>query len=131
MFYKRVKFLHSVVVNANGNAIIGGSVFALPNFESGSASPILAVNDASYDPYSTTNGATTGWLTTIVGSTGLNLDTNIHTRAYVQSAHLKFRLTGVSNYEKKGTIHMFEDVDKSIRYGTSAADATYLKAFLN
>lgn len=120
MFYKKIKYQDTITVNSAGHCFVGGSMFALAGFDKTStASPILYANQTTYDPTITTNSLTGGWNLAIIGPTGLNVSLSEVKRQYVQSAHIKVSITGVSNLNKQGQIHMFEDVDHSYRYGTS------------
>jgi len=121
LFYKRVKYQDTIVVNSSGNCFVGGQMGALPQFNTSStASPILYANQTGYSPTSTTNFVTGGCNLSIIGTTGVNLSGASVSRAYVQAAHLRISLTGVSNLNKQGQIHIAEDIDDSVRYDTAA-----------
>ena len=131
MFYKRIKYQDTITVNAAGHCFVGGSIFGIAGFDKTStASPILYANQTGYDPTTTTNNLTGGWNSAIIGSTGLNVSSTEVESQYVQSAHIKVSLTGVSNLNKQGQIHMFEDVNRYYRLGNST-DTVYNDLFVN
>lgn len=130
MFYKTIKYQDSLQVNNNGHAFAGGSIGSLAMFDKAStASPILYATTA-YDPTSITNTTVGGWNTAIIGDSGCNVTGLEVTSQYVLSAHIKVSLTGVSNLNKQGQIHMFEDTDYSARYGP-VTDTTQNNVLLN
>jgi len=87
-----------------------GSPAFLPKFGNLSTSScILYVNEAAYNPTSTSNALTGGWNTNIVGTNGINLNTSAFTNGVMQNFHVQFELTGVSTLNKQGQIHLFED----------------------
>lgn len=120
MFYKKVKYQDTLQVSNLGHAFIGGSVAQLAVFAKDStASCILYCNDAAYNPNSKTNSITGGWNKDILGASGLNVEKTEISNQYILSAHIKVSLTGVSNLNKQGQIHIFEDVDDTCRFGIS------------
>lgn len=130
LFYKRVHYQDILTVNSSGNAFIGGCPRLLGMFSAGStASPILYSNDTNYDPNSNTNATTGGWNTNIIAN-GVNIDPNIFTQSKVMKVLLSVSITAVSNLNKQGQIHIFEDIDKNSYYGTST-DTTRNDLLLN
>lgn len=131
MFYKTVKYQDTLQVNALGHAFLGGSIYHLALFaKDADASCILYSNAASYDPNSKTNSLIGGWNKNVLGSSGLNVDKNEISNQYILSAHMKFSLTGVSNLNKQGQVHIFEDVNDICRYGL-ASDTAMNSALVN
>jgi hypothetical protein len=82
-------------------------------------SPVLYANQSGYDPDATSGMALTGgWNTAIIA--GTNLVANAFSNARVSSAHVSFQITGVSNLNKQGTIHMAETTETEYWVGGSA-----------
>jgi hypothetical protein len=122
MFYKRVRYQDTLEVNANGSCFVGGSLAGLVIRDKTSTNSTLLYSNASgYDPTSTGNSIVGGWNTDIIGPSGLNLDKLAFTRAVLQSAHLKISVTGVSNLNKQGQIHIMEDMADVVYSGTSSS----------
>ncbi len=131
LFYKKVKYQDTLQVNASGHLFIGGCIRALSAFgNSSTTSPILYANQSGYSPTSTSNALTGGWNLTLVGSSGINIASAEIPRQYIMNAHLSFSLSGVSNLNKQGQIHMFEDLNATARYG-AAGDLVYNSALVN
>jgi hypothetical protein len=130
-FYKRVLYQDTLTVNATGNLLIMGSPGVLPKFgNSSTASCILYVNEAAYNPTSTTNALTGGWNTNILGTNGINLNIAAFETGTIQNFHVQFELTGVSNLNKQGQIHLFEDQWDTAYYG-NAGDVTVNELIAN
>jgi hypothetical protein len=131
IFTKRVRYQDSIQVNSSGAALIALQPVALTKFNNSStASPVLYVNQTAYNPDSTTNALTGGWNTSIVGSSGLNITGGVFGGGRVASVHVVFEITGVSNLNKSGTIHLAEQTEANYRYGTSA-DTTHSEILAN
>lgn len=131
VFVKRVNYQDSLTVNSNGHAIVILQPAALQRWAiTSTASPVLYSNSSVYDPNSNTNGVSGGWNTNFISQAGLNLISGVFSKVRVQSLHLTVQLTGVSNYNKKGTIHIAEDVDDKLRFGI-ATDAQYNNFLIN
>jgi hypothetical protein len=108
-----------------------GSPFILPRFgNTSTSSAILYCNDATYDPTSTSNSITGQWNLNLIGSSGSNLAPAAFELGEMQSFHIDVELTGVSNLNKQGQIHLFEDTYYVARYGNST-DTNYNSALLN
>jgi hypothetical protein len=120
VFAKRARYQDTIQVNSSGAALIALQPAALYRFGSTStSSPVLYVNETSYNPDSTTNALTGGWNTNIVGTSGTNISTLAVNRSRVASMHVTFEITGVSNLNKSGTIHLAEHISPTYLYGTS------------
>lgn len=132
LFYKKIKYQDTLVVNASGNLFVGGSLHGIARFGSASiASPILYMNQTAYDPNISTHAALTGgWNTNIIGTTGTNVNPIEVEAQRLIAGHIKFSLTGVSNLNKQGQLHFFEDVSPVLRHGT-ATDASQQEALVN
>jgi hypothetical protein len=80
-------------------------------------------NETAYNPDAISGLALEGgWNTDIVA--GINLLSAAFSNVRTSSAHVTFQITGVSNLNKQGTIHMAETVETGYYSGT-AADTTY------
>lgn len=131
VFLKRVCYQDSLQVNANGHCCVILQPGTFSRFATTStASSAVYCNSAAYDPNSNVNVVTGQWNTNIVSPAGLNLAVGTFSKVRVQSLHLQVQLTGVSNLNKKGTIHIAEDVDDKFRHGT-AADNLYNGFMIN
>jgi hypothetical protein len=80
---------------------------------------VLYCNDAAYDPTSTANLITGQWNFNILGTSGFNLSTTAFARGTVENAIITYELTGVSNLNKQGQMHLFEAHTDTVPYGTS------------
>lgn len=127
VFIKTVRYQDTLTVNSSGALAVVLQPAVLGRFENstqgGTASPFLYMNQTSYDPDATTaSGLTGGWTLTPIDE--VNVDyTNIDALR-VHSMHLTIQMTGVNNYDKKGTIHLAEQSNDRYYYGDSA-DFTY------
>jgi len=124
VFLKRVYYQDTLQVNANGHACIVIPMNTLSiHGSTATASPVLYMNQAGYDPDATSGMALTGgWNTAILA--GTNLVNTAIANARVASAHVSFQITGVSNLNKQGTIHMAETIESSYYIG-NASDTQY------
>lgn len=131
VFIKRVNYQDSLQVNANGHAFVALQPAALSRFAAAStASPVLYCNETSYNPNSNVNALTGGWNANFIGTAGTNILATTFSKVRVQSLHLQVQLTGVSNLNKKGTMHIAEDVHGSINWGIGT-DVTGNSAIAN
>lgn len=129
MFYKTVKYQDLIEVNSNGDLFVGGSIPYIARFGNGSTSSPILYATAGYLPMGTSS-VTGGWNTDIIGIQGLNVSSVEVSQQYIMSAHVKVSLTGVSNLNKQGQLHIFEDTDNTPKYGIST-DTVYNNALLN
>jgi len=120
---KRVYYQDTLSVNASGNAILLLQPTVLSLFGSSStASPVLYCNETAYDPNAASQvGLTGGWNTNLVSA--LNINTSAFAKCRVAGVHIMVTMTGVSNLDKKGTIHLAQDTDEDYFYGTSSDTA--------
>jgi hypothetical protein len=82
------------------------------------ASPFLYMNQANYDPEAVSGlNLTGGWNLETISGNGIGLDSAALLRARLSSMHVQFQLTGVNNYDKKGTIHLAETIQDTHYYG--------------
>lgn len=120
-------------VNASGNLYveITPSLLATTSSSSG-ASPILAINNASYTDVNATPifAGNTGWAD--VGAVaGLCLDSASFHNAIVIGFHVRVTATGVSTMNRAGYITMVESVDDSgIRISNSANSAALVQSYM-
>jgi hypothetical protein len=129
--YKRVLYQDTLTVNASGHCAIILAPSLLAQFSSISeGSPVLYANQASYDPTSTGNTVSGGWNTSIISGNGINSGSDAFKRAYTQSMHLNISVTGVSNLNKQGQIHIFEDQSARTFYAP-ISDTTFNNIYLN
>jgi len=105
---KTVRVNSSLTLNASGHGMLNLQPKYLASTAGASpASPIFYCNDNAYDPYATSSTSLPGPPDLTVATAAGLLDTEIP-NARVQSLHCKFTLSGVSNLNKKGTIHLME-----------------------
>lgn len=129
--YGVIRFQNTIQANTLGNCAIMGSIPALGRFDvSSTSSPILYANQASYDPAITTNSVTGGWNLNMINVNGTNFNIAEFQSCGIINAHVTISITGVSNLNKQGTIHIFEDYNGVARYGKST-DATQCNTLLN
>jgi hypothetical protein len=130
-FYKRIHYQDTITVNASGDLFAGGCLNQLARCGNGSSvSPILYCNDPAYSATSQTNSFTGNWNLDIVGTSGINVNGTAFSLANIQTAHIKFELSGVSNLNKQGQIHLFEDVEY-LGYVGGASDSSYGPTLVN
>jgi len=104
---KTVRLTQTYQVNANGNLIMLFQPYYMTEPDSTSTQGYCMYNNsAAYDPSSTSATGTATLITDFL--TALNLTSTIMPRVRTQSMHLRFHLTGVSNLNKQGTIHLME-----------------------
>lgn len=131
-FMKRVYYQDTLAVNSNGDLAIVIQPLLLGKMGSASlASPVLYMNQTAYDPDATTQaGLIGGWNTDIIGPAGLNQLYSAIESARVASMHVSIQLTGVSNLNKQGTLHIAEDTAE-VGFLGIAADSTYNELLLD
>ena len=131
LYYKKVRYQDTLQVNSNGHCMIGFTPLKIGTYTTGSTRSFVMYNNSnSYDPTSTTNTLSSGlWNLNIVGTSGMNI-TSAFESLKTQSMHLKVSITGVSNLNKQGQIHIVEDINKDYYYGT-ASDTNIGASFAN
>jgi hypothetical protein len=131
LFYKLVRYQDTIQVNANGHLFAGGSFRTMVSLATNSsASTIAYVNEPTYNPTSTTNALTGGWNINIIGNSGLNLSPTAFPNGYIVTAKVAATITGVSNLNKQGQVHIFEDNDE-YNYRGTATDTSYSEILVN
>lgn len=119
LHYGVVRFQNTIQANLQGHCAIMGDIGALASYSNLSvASPILYAT-TGYDPAVTTNNTTGGWNLGIIDNNGMGFSPTEFERCSIVNAHVTLSITGVSNLNKKGTIHMFEDLSQLAYYGDS------------
>jgi hypothetical protein len=129
---RRSKFQHELIVNASGAlaVLIPFKFLSQQDFNS-TVTTSMYMNQAAYNPSSDAQvGLVGGWTTQLTDSSGLGLDVTLFGRRRIASAHVQVSMTGVNNYDKKGTIHIAEDWNTTIRAGSST-DTADNEFFLN
>jgi len=131
LHYGTIRFQNTLTVNASGNSFVGGSMEMLGRFASSSTtSPILYCNNTTYDPNSNTNAGLTGWNPNIVNQNGNNFTLNEFDRITITTGKISLSYSGVSNLNKQGTIHIFEDWDPDYSWG-SVTETAFATALVN
>jgi hypothetical protein len=120
---KRVYYQDTLQVNANGHLFIGLQPQMLSQFSYiSTGSPVLYMNHSAYDPDAVAAaGLIGGWNTNIIGTTGTNINYTSRPKNRIASMHVSFQLTGVSNLNKQGTVHMAENIDDRQYIGDSTS----------
>jgi hypothetical protein len=104
---KTIRLTQTYQVSSSGNLKITFQPEYMTKPDSTSTFCYASYNDnVAYDPTSVVPTGLEDRITDF--ATALNLTETIMPRARTQSMHLKFHLTGVSNLNKQGTIHLME-----------------------
>jgi hypothetical protein len=104
---KTVRINKTIGVSSTGNLKISIAPKYVAMYDNTStANNFKYDNSAAYDPTIVTGGGTSVAITELAAA--CNLDELIMPKVRVQSLHIKFSLTGMSNLNKKGTIHLME-----------------------
>lgn len=107
---KTVRATQTITVNASGNLIIALTPAFVTRCDAASTYYYMYHdNSAPYDPNDATGATGTPTKNNIITSS-LALDLTQISKIRTGSLHMRFRLSGVSNLNKQGTIHLLETV---------------------
>lgn len=125
-YLKRVNYRQELTVNAGGSAmVLLPPAYLMYSCVAVDASPIIAMNDAAYVPTSTTHAAPIlGFYPTFFGASGTNFAADEFDNVAVIGGSIDFRIVGVTNYTKKGLLHVGEDVTNLFNVGAQAVTDT-------